>query len=119
MNEDERRKKLERLDRLAHWLDDRFKIPGTHIRFGLDGLFGLLPFAGDTATTLVSLYLIAEARRLDASGWTVLRMLSNVLIDWAVGLIPLVGDVFDIGFKANRRNTAILRRHLTEDSSPN
>lgn len=116
MSPEERRKKAERLDRLAHWLDDRFEIPGTGIRFGLDGLIGLLPIVGDTATNLVSLYLVLEARRLNASAWTILRMLFNVLIDWLVGLIPLVGDIFDIGFKANRRNIAILKRELDKQT---
>jgi len=109
---EERRRKTERLDQLAHWLDDRFEIPGTGIRFGLDGIFGLLPVVGDTATNLVSLYLVLEARRLGASRWTLLRMLFNVLIDWLLGLIPVVGDIFDIGFKANRRNIAILKRQI-------
>ena len=117
MNEAERQKKAEQLDRLAHWLDDRFEIPGTGIRFGLDGLLGLVPGVGDTATTLVSLYLVAEARRLDASGWTILRMLLNILIDWAIGLIQIVGDIFDIGFKANRRNMAILKLQLDKQGA--
>ncbi|MBO6783617.1 MAG: DUF4112 domain-containing protein [Alphaproteobacteria bacterium] len=112
MTPEERQRKIESLDRLAYWLDERFEIPGIGIRFGLDGLLGLVPGVGDTATSLVSLYLVAEARRAGASRWTMMRMLTNVGIDWLVGLIPLVGDIFDIGFKANRRNIAILKQHL-------
>ena len=112
MTPEERQNKIDSLDRLAYWLDERFEIPGTGIRFGLDGLLGLIPGFGDTLTALVSLYLVAEARQVGASRWTVIRMLANVAIDWAVGLVPLAGDIFDIAFKANRRNIAILRRHL-------
>ncbi len=114
MTPDERQRKIESLDRLAHWLDERFEIPGTGIRFGLDGLLGLVPGIGDTVTSLVSLYLVSEARRIGVSRWTMMRMLMNVGIDWLVGLVPFVGDIFDIGFKANRRNIAILKQNLTE-----
>jgi hypothetical protein len=103
---------LRRLDRLAHLMDGAFRVPGTRWRFGLDGLLGFLPGAGDSATALVSLYVLVEAWRLGAPPGLVLRMLGNVGLDWAVGSVPLVGDVFDLAFKANRRNLALLRRHL-------
>ena len=107
---------LRRLDRLAHLMDGAFRLPGTRWRFGLDGLLGFLPGAGDSATALVSLYVLVEAWRLGAPPGLVLRMLGNVGLDWAVGSVPLVGDVFDLAFKANRRNLALLRGHL--DRSP-
>lgn len=114
MNEAERQQKAEALDRLAHWLDDRFKIPGTNIRFGLDGLLGIVPGIGDTASSLASLYLVIEARRLGVPRLTIARMLINVLLDWVIGLIPLLGDIFDIAYKANRRNIALLQKHLAK-----
>ncbi len=107
-----RQRAFERLDRLSHWLDDRFEIPGTGIRFGLDGLLGLIPGVGDTLTALVSLYLVFEARQAGASRWIMASMLLNVGIDWLIGLIPFAGDIFDIAYKANRRNIALLRAHL-------
>jgi hypothetical protein len=99
---------------MANWMDSRFRIPGTNVRFGLDGIFGLIPGLGDTVTVLPAAYLIMSAQRLGASKWLIARMAGNVGIDMIVGAIPLVGDLFDIGFKANRRNVALLRRHLDE-----
>ncbi len=103
---------LRRLDRLAHLMDGAFRLPGTRWRFGLDGLLGFVPGIGDSVTALVSLYVLAEAWRLGAPPGLVLRMLGNAGLDWAVGSVPLLGDVFDLAFKANRRNLALLRRHL-------
>ena len=117
MNPAERLKKAAFLDRLAHWLDDCFAIPGTNIRFGVEGLVGLVPGIGDTATLLVSLYLVVEARRLGAPKRMIARMLINVFLDWLIGLIPLVGDIFDIAYKANRRNIALLKAYLERTST--
>jgi hypothetical protein len=103
-----------RLENMANWMDSRFRIPGTNVRCGLDGIFGLIPGLGDTVTVLPAAYLIMSAQRLGASKWLIARMAGNVGIDMIVGAIPLVGDLFDIGFKANRRNVALLRRHLDE-----
>jgi hypothetical protein len=114
VNQAERQKKAEFLDRLAHWLDDRFAIPGTGIRFGVEGLLGLVPGIGDTATSLISLYLVAEARRLGAPKRMIVRMLFNVFVDWLIGLIPLAGDIFDIAYKANRKNITLLQRYLSD-----
>lgn len=102
---------IERLERLAGWLDDRFRIPGTGLRFGLDALIGLVPGIGDTATAVSAAYLIARAAGLGVPRRILLRMAANAAIDLLVGTIPLLGDLFDIGFKANRRNVALLRRH--------
>jgi hypothetical protein len=104
--------RLLRLDRLADLLDTRFRIPGTPIRFGLDGIIGLVPGLGDAAGAVLSLYILIESRAMGASWWAIARMLLNIGIDFLVGLIPILGDIFDIGWKANRRNVALLRRHL-------
>lgn len=103
---------LQRLDRLAHLMDERFRIPGTRRRMGLDGLIGLIPGIGDLATGAISLYVVLEAWRLGASRLVIARMLANIGIDVAVGGVPLAGDLFDIAWKANRRNVELLRRHL-------
>lgn len=108
-----------RLETMADWLDSRFRIPGTNVRFGLDGIFGLIPGLGDGVLALPSAYLIMSAQRLGASKWLMARMAGNVGIDMVLGAIPLVGDLFDIGFKANRRNIALLRRHLEEKGQMN
>ena len=93
-------------------MDDRFRIPGTNVRFGLDALLGLIPGIGDAAATLISVGLIWEARRLNAPKRKLARMVANLAADLIIGSIPLIGDVFDVAFKANRRNMDLLRDHL-------
>ncbi|MEQ8395687.1 DUF4112 domain-containing protein [Thalassobaculum sp.] len=105
-------KRLADIELLTRLLDDRFRIPGTSIRFGLDGVVGLVPGLGDAASMLASLYIIYRARGLGASNPVILRMIGNVLIDTAVGAVPVLGDLFDVAFKANRRNLTLLHRHL-------
>ena len=103
---------IRRLETLAHWSDSRFRIPGTGIRFGLDSLLGLLPGIGDGAAMMPALYLILRARRLGVPKRVLARMALNVGVDAAVGTVPIVGDLFDLGFKANRRNIDLAKRHL-------
>jgi hypothetical protein len=103
---------LARLEALARLMDSAFVIPGTGIRMGLDGLIGLLPVAGDLIAGVVSSYLIWEARQLGASRWVIGRMMANTALDTLVGAVPVVGDAFDILFRANLKNMALLRRHL-------
>ncbi|MGH6945676.1 MAG: DUF4112 domain-containing protein [Geminicoccaceae bacterium] len=112
LGEAEQRAVLERLDRLAYWLDDRFRVPGTNFRVGLDGVVGLIPGVGDLATNAITAYMVYEAWRLGAPASILGRMLANLGIDTIVGLVPILGDVLDIGFKANRRNARLLRRHF-------
>lgn len=107
-------RRLARLDTLAWWLDDRFRLPGTSIRLGVDGLAGLMPGVGDTATTLLSAWIIVEAWRLGVPRRVLAAMALRVGVDWLIGLVPLAGDLFDIGYKANRRNVDHLRRHFDE-----
>ncbi|HYD69854.1 DUF4112 domain-containing protein [Azospirillum sp.] len=106
--------RLERLRRLSWWLDSRWTIPGTRIGVGLDGIASLVPVAGDTATAIVSAYIVAEAARYGVPKSLLVRMGANVALDWAVGSIPVLGTIFDIAFKANRRNINLLHRHLEE-----
>lgn len=103
---------LRRLDRLAALLDSRWRIPGTGISFGLDSLIGLIPGIGDAATALISLYVIGEAKAAGASHKILGRMIFNVALEFVVGLIPVIGDLFDIGWRANLRNVALLRQEI-------
>lgn len=105
-------KTAERLRKLAYWLDDRFRIPGTNWRVGLDGLIGLIPGVGDTVTSALAAYIILEAKRLGVPTGTLLRMVGNVLGDYVVGTIPVVGDLIDLRWKANRKNIELLNAHL-------
>ena len=110
-----RAERIARLDALANLLDTAFVIPGTQIRFGLDALIGLVPGIGDAITTVMSLYIVNEARALGAPPLLIARMLANVALDGFVGAVPLAGDAFDVAFRANRRNMALLRNHLAAE----
>jgi hypothetical protein len=104
--------RIARIDALATLLDTAFVIPGTQVRFGLDALIGLIPGIGDAITTVMSLFIVSEARALGAPPLLIARMIANVALDGFVGAVPLVGDAFDVAFRANRRNMALLRGHL-------
>jgi hypothetical protein len=104
--------RIARIDSLATLLDTAFILPGTNVRFGLDGLIGLVPGIGDAITTAMSLYIVLEARQLGAPQHVIARMLGNVLLDGVVGAVPLVGDAFDVLWRANRRNVRLLREWL-------
>ena len=107
-----REQRLARLDALANLLDTAFIVPGTNIRFGVDALIGLVPGIGDVVTTMISLYIVAEARALGAPKRVIARMLANVAVDGVIGAVPIAGDFFDVAWRANRRNVAILRAHF-------
>lgn len=100
--------------KLAHWMDDRFTIPGTNIRFGLDPVLSLIPGAGDWLAGLISTYFILLGVRADVPPAVVLRMGFNILIDVVVGSIPLLGDIFDVGWKANTKNAALLEEYKAD-----
>jgi Domain of unknown function (DUF4112) len=95
-----------KLKRLEQRLDRQFSVFG--VRFGLDGLVGLIPVVGDVITSAMGLYIILEARKLGATRWTMASMFVNWTIDLVVGLIPVVGDLFDIAFKSNSKNLKLL-----------
>ncbi len=98
----------ENLDILSHLLDDFLRIPGTSIRFGLDGIVGLIPSIGDIVGGIASCIIIIAAWARGVPYVVLTRMATNVLIEVAVGSIPVLGDAFDIAWRANRRNYALL-----------
>ena len=100
----------EHLNVIATWLDDRFEIPGTHIRFGLDALIGWIPGIGDALAAAASLFIVFAAWQRGAARITVLRMMFNLAIEDMVGAIPIIGDIAHIAWKANRRNYNLLVR---------
>jgi len=111
-----RAQRLARIDALATLMDTAFIVPGTNIRFGFDALLGLVPGIGDVVTTAMSLYIVKEARALGAPRRIVARMLANVALDGVVGVVPLVGDLFDVAFRSNRKNLALLQRHFGDEA---
>ena len=100
----------EHLDYIAALLDDMFRIPGTQIRFGLDALIGWIPGIGDALAGMASFLIVFAAWRRGVQAITLVRMIANVLLETAVGAIPVAGDVFHVVWKANRRNYKLLIR---------
>ncbi len=103
------------LERYEEWLDSKFRFPGTDFRFGTDGLIGLIPGVGDLATTGISMVFLADAWKSGARKRTLLKMASNIGIDFFAGAIPVVGDLLDFAFKSNTKNLRLLkqeREHL-------
>jgi hypothetical protein len=104
--------KLKTIEAVSKLLDSQFKIGD--FKFGLDPILNLIPFAGDTATALVSVLLVYTMRKHGASNKLIARMLGNVAIDFVLGAIPLFGWVFDFYFKANDKNVRLLKEHYAE-----
>lgn len=102
---------LQEIGSLAKWMDSKFRIPGTDIRFGLDGIIGLIPGVGDLSTLAVSSYMMVIMAKNGASGYVLARMALNVIVDALIGSIPLIGDLFDFAFKANTRNLRLMQEH--------
>jgi len=106
-------------DRLVTLLDDRFRIPGTDLRFGLDPVIGILfPGIGDAVTGVGSIGLLALALRRGVPRVVLIRMIFNILIDTFFGALPIVGDIFDVAYKSNRRNLEIILEHEESKASP-
>ena len=103
---------LERYRALTRLADEAVRVPIIGTRIGLDPLMGLIPGVGDLISAAISSWLIREARRLGAPRWLIARMVWNVAVDAVIGIVPIVGDVFDVVWKANRKNIALLTRYL-------
>ena len=95
-------------------MDSAIRIPGTGIRLGLDSIVGLVPGAGDLVSSVMSGYIVLASARMGVPPAVVARMILNLSVDTLVGTVPLLGDLFDVGFKANIRNAALLDRHLAD-----
>jgi hypothetical protein len=108
---------VEHLRALSRLLDSAFVVPGTNYRFGLDALIGLVPGLGDVVSAAFSGYLVLQASRLGAPRSVVTRMIANIALDTAVGWVPLLGDVFDVAWKSNNRNMALLEKHLQQPAA--
>ena len=109
---------FDRLDRTAALLDSRFRVPYTRVRFGWDAIIGLLPVVGDLATAAVSLHLVRCAHTLGADGRLASRMVLNILVDTALGFIPILGTIFDVFFRANERNLQLFIDHIERHRRP-
>jgi hypothetical protein len=105
---------LQWLDFVSDFMDSRFRIPFTNIRFGADSIIGLFPYAGDLIGFGISGILVATMVNHGASGKVVLKMIGNILLDALIGTIPILGDIFDFTYKANRRNFNLLKAYYQE-----
>ncbi len=108
-------KNIKWIDIVTDWMDNKIRIPGTNIRFGLDFLIGLVPYIGDMASFAVSGLLLIGMARHGASGMLLIKMIGNVLLDTIVGSIPILGDLFDLTYRANWRNLKLFEEYYEED----
>ncbi len=106
--------KLRWVEQIAYLLDERFRIPGTNFRFGLDPLLNLVPVAGDLSGFLLSSALILTMAKNGASGKIVALMTINAILDATIGAIPVIGQIFDFFYKANSKNIRLLKEHYEE-----
>lgn len=116
--EQQYREALVRLDRYSRMTDSQFRIPLTRIRFGVDPIIGLIPVIGDFIGLLLSLPVLIEAARLQAPRELRRKMIRNMIIEAVMGIVPILGDAFDVYWKANTRNTALLRQWINTQLVP-
>lgn len=107
-------KNLNKIRKIAKLLDTAIGIPGTKIRFGLDPILGLIPGGGDLISAGISAYMIYLAARFGLKSAEIFKMIQNVVIETAIGSIPIAGDIFDAYYKANMRNLEILEQHVAK-----
>jgi hypothetical protein len=116
--EHEYRAALARLDKYSRMTDSQFRIPLTRIRFGVDPILGLIPVIGDLIGLLLSIPVLMEASRVGAPVALRRKMIRNMVIEAVIGVIPVLGDAFDVYWKANTRNTALLRHWINTQLVP-
>ncbi|EKE45827.1 hypothetical protein OCGS_0053 [Oceaniovalibus guishaninsula JLT2003] len=109
---DDRDRRLARLEKVANRMDYAFRVPVVGIRVGWDGIIGLIPVIGDAAALAPGAWIVLESHRMGAPRHILVRQGVNVALDTIIGTIPFVGDLFDVGFKSNRRNVRLLRDHF-------
>lgn len=108
---------LKRVRMISNLLDDALQVPGTDYRIGIDPLLGVIPGAGDSAASLISLYIVLEAANMGAPRELLAQMLANIAIDTVIGSVPAIGVVFDATWKTNKRNVRLLEQHLEEQTA--
>ena len=107
---------VRRMRFVANLLDDSIRVPGTDFRVGIDPILGILPGAGDAMAAAMSVYIVLESARLGVPFLTLLRMMANVTLDFAIGSVPVIGPLFDAAWKANQRNVELAVEHLGGES---
>jgi hypothetical protein len=110
-----RREAVNRLDLISRLLDTAFVVPGTNIRFGIEAIIRLIPGIGDAVASVLSCVILVEAHRLGVPRTVLMRMIANVVLEGTAGAVPFAGDMFDVVFRANRRNIRILRNYMERE----
>jgi hypothetical protein len=105
-------KDIRRLERFATAMDSRWRLPFTNIYWGYDALIGLIPILGDAFTALTSVWLINKISTYELSGWVYFKMAKNILVDLLLGLVPVIGDLLDVAYRANKKNVDLLKLEL-------
>lgn len=116
LSPEERARRIRRLVAIARLMDTAFRVPGIGFTLGADSIIGLLPGIGDAGSAIISLLMINEARKLGVPKSLLMQMTYNVALDASFGSVPLLGDAFDIYFKANKRNANIILKHFDMNS---
>jgi hypothetical protein len=108
-------KSLKTISFLTNWMDTKFRIPGTDIKFGVDALLSLIPGLGDILSTGISLSIFSLILGKGVPFGTALKMMFNIIFDAILSSVPLLGSIADVAFKANTRNLKLLEHHLQEN----
>ena len=107
--------KLNRLKRLSEKLDDSITIPGTERKIGLDPIIGLIPGGGDLVGGIISIYVMHSGIKMGVSRKTIIRMFVNIALEFVIGCIPILGDLFDATWKSNRRNVKLIEKSIMSE----
>lgn len=110
--------RMMRVTQLARFLDARWKFPGTDFKFGIEGLLGIIPFIGDSISSLLALYILYEAHQMQLPWHLKVRIAWNIFFDWMIGWIPLIGDILDFANKSNLKNIEIIKKHFDKHLYP-
>lgn len=109
---------FDRLRRWSYLLDRAFRVPGTQIRFGWDPIVGLIPGLGDISSPLFAAFILLQARRMRVPRIVQARMIINAMVDAMLGFVPILGNLADVGWKANTWNMRLLERHAVPGVPP-
>ena len=107
--------KLSRLKRLSEKLDNSITIPGTERKIGIDPIIGLIPGGGDLVGGIISIYVMHSGIKMGVSRKTIIRMFVNIALEFVIGCIPILGDLFDATWKSNQRNVKLIEKSIMSE----
>ena len=107
--------KLLRLKRLSHNLDEAFTIPGTERKIGIDPIIGLIPGGGDLIGGALSIYIMHAGIRMGVPRSVIIQMFGNIALEFIIGCIPIIGDLFDAMWKSNQRNVKLIEDSIISE----